>query len=104
MLEQLASGVRVINLDQTWLSDTNFLRRKWRFRGQVNSQPSNSVAPRVGIQMAICTSGKLYCSMAQVNTDTKVFCLFMTKLAAFLNKEEQGSVGKCLLLIDGARY
>ena len=54
--------------------------------------------------MAICTKGRLYCSMAQVNTDTKVFCLFMSKLAALMNKEEWGSVSRCLLLIDGAKY
>ena len=54
--------------------------------------------------MAICTKGRLYCSMSQVNTDTRVFCLFMSKLAALMNKEEWGSVSRCLLLIDGAKY
>ena len=27
--------MRVLNLDQTWINDMNFTRRKWRYRGQV---------------------------------------------------------------------
>ena len=69
MLNLLASETRIINLDQTWINDTNFTRRKWRQRGQVNSSSLKTVTPRIAMQMAICTSGKLYCSLLQVNTD-----------------------------------
>ena len=37
ILEQLASGTRVINVDQTWISDSNYQRRKWRKRGSLNT-------------------------------------------------------------------
>ena len=30
MLGLLESGVRVINIDQTWIGETNYVRRKWR--------------------------------------------------------------------------
>ena len=30
MLSLLESGIRVINIDQTWIGDTNFTRRRWR--------------------------------------------------------------------------
>ena len=30
MLSLLESGVRVINIDQTWIGETNYVRRKWR--------------------------------------------------------------------------
>ena len=33
MLQQLESGVRCINLDQTWINTSNFTRQKWRMRG-----------------------------------------------------------------------
>ena len=33
MLDLLASGKRVINVDQTWINDANYTRRKWRMRG-----------------------------------------------------------------------
>ena len=37
MIELLQSGKRIINIDETWLNDTNFVRKKWRKRGTSNS-------------------------------------------------------------------
>ena len=54
--------------------------------------------------LAIDTAGKLYCALTQVNTDHHVFCLFMTKLAEKLTKEDRDWRASTLLLIDGARY
>ena len=56
------------------------------------------------MQLAICTSGRLYCSMSQANTDSASFCLFITKLAAKLSKEDRAWRETSLLLIDGAKY
>ena len=66
--------------------------------------PERKVSPRIAMQMAICTSGRLYCSLAQVNTDRNTFCLFMTKLAARLSKEDKYWRDNTVLLIDGAKY
>ena len=33
MLEQLARGTRVINIDQSWLGESCFQRQRWRRRG-----------------------------------------------------------------------
>ena len=104
MLAQLSSGVRVINLDQTWLNHLNFRRFKWRLQGQTHSERAGSVTPRVAVQFAICTSGRFYCSMAQCNTDSNTFCLFISKLAKKLAKEDRAWRANTLLLIDGARY
>ena len=60
--------------------------------------------PRVAMQLAICTDGRLYCSMSQANTDTATFCLFMSRLAAKLSREDKDWRTRHLLLIDGARY
>ena len=58
MLGLLESGVRVINVDQTWIGDTNFARRKWRQRGVSNSVPLSTVFPRVSMMLAINTFGE----------------------------------------------
>ena len=42
--------------------------------------------------------------MSQANTDSATFCLFMTKLAAKLTKEDRSWRENTLLLIDGASY
>ena len=54
--------------------------------------------------MAICTDGRLYCSMYQINTDARVFCLFISKLAAVLAKEDKNFRERTVLMIDGAKY
>ena len=54
--------------------------------------------------MAICTDGKLYCSMYQINTDAKVFCLFISKLTAVLAKEDKNFRDNTILMLDGAKY
>ena len=42
--------------------------------------------------------------MSQSNTDSSTFCLFITKLAAKLTKEDPDWRDNTLLLIDGAKY
>ena len=56
------------------------------------------------MQLAMCTSGKLYCSLMQENTDADMFCLFITKLATKLTADDRNWRSNSILLIDGARY
>jgi hypothetical protein len=86
MLHQLSEGTRIINIDQSWLNDTQFVRRCWKKRGEVNTMSQWAMNPRISVLMAIDTAGELYCALTQVNTDTKIFCLFMQKLANKLTK------------------
>ena len=56
-------------MDQSWINDTNFLRRKWTQIGNRCSATTHKVHPRLSLLMAICTKGNLYGSLTQVNTD-----------------------------------
>ena len=56
------------------------------------------------MQVAITSNGKLYCSLTQVNTTSKVFCAFISKLAAKLSEEDRDWKSNSILLIDGAKY
>ena len=73
-------------------------------RGQLNTVASKQVEPRVSVLMGICTDGKMYCSLTQINTDQNVFCVFISKLASKLTNEDRNWRDNTLLLIDGARY
>lgn len=64
----------------------------------------NQVTPRISLLMAISTDGELYAALTQVNTDHKVFCLFMSQLAKKLSKEDPDWRTNTLILMDGARY
>ena len=82
MLGLLSSGRRVINIDETWINQTDFRRMKWRQRGETNSLPCRQVNPRVSLLTAIDTSGRVYFAATQVNTNSDIFLLFMSKLQA----------------------
>ena len=104
MLRTLSENKKVICIDQSWLNDTQFVRRRWRKRGQVNTVSEHQVNPRASLLMAISTDGELYAALTQVNTDSKVFCLFMSQLAKRLSKEDPDWRTSTLALMDGAKY
>lgn len=104
MLHQLSEGKRVINIDQSWLNETQFVRRCWRKRGEPNTMSQWAMNPRISVLMAIDTAGELYWALTQVNTDTKIFCLFMQKLANKLGQQDKRWRDNTIILIDGAKY
>jgi len=82
----------------------NFHRRSWARAGERNTVASVPVTPRLSMLMAIDTNGNLYASLTQVNTDHRVFCLFITKLVERLNADDRNWRTNSVLLIDGAKY
>ena len=66
--------------------------------------PAKDVTPRLSLIVAIDTLGNVYLSMTQVNTDNEVFCVFLSKLVAKLQKEDAKWHTKTILLLDNASY
>ena len=66
MLDLLHRKKRILNIDQTWISDTNFVYKKWRKRGYSNSLDENIVNPRISVIAAIDTEGDMYMSLTQM--------------------------------------
>ena len=50
------------------------------------------------------TNGGLNYALTQVNTDHRVFSLFITKLVEKLNREDPTWKENSIVIIDGARY
>ena len=80
MLEKMNDSPRIINIDETWLNQTDFRRMKWRQRNSTNSIPLRGIAPRISMIAAIDTGGRVYFALTQVNTDANVFALFLKSL------------------------
>ena len=87
MLELLQQGKRVVNIDETWLNDTFFARKKWRRRGTSNSMRKKQVLPRISVIAAVDTEGSVYVSLTQVNTETSIMKIYLTELAAELDRD-----------------
>ena len=81
MLNLLNEGKRVINIDETWIPRTDFRRMKWRKRGDTNSISQKYIGNRVNMIAAIDNHGEVFLSLTQVNTDTNVMLMFLSRLA-----------------------
>ena len=55
MLGLLGQGYTIVNIDESWLNELDFQRRKWHARTASNSMPKQSVSPRLSIIAAIDT-------------------------------------------------
>ena len=77
MLSLLEEGRRIINVDETWLDDTRFLRRLWAPSDAKFTLTKKQVAPRLSIIAALDTEGKVWCSLNQSNTDSDVMITYL---------------------------
>ena len=100
----LNQGFRVINVDESWLSETDMRRKKWGPRKGTNSMRECAISMRITFVAALDTNGKVYLSLAQRNSDTDSFCLFMTRLAKVLDGEDKNWRDNSVIQLDGARY
>ena len=63
MIGLLEKGKRIINVDETWINLKNYTRRRWRWRGVINSVNTKEISPRISFFAAISTEGELYFSL-----------------------------------------
>ena len=104
MLELLRDGKRLINVDESWLNQTNFQRKVWAPKGRPASVNTKSVTPRISLIAALDTDGNAFYCLTQVNTDQKVLMLFLAYLIQRLDLETPGWRAVTWLLLDGAKY
>jgi hypothetical protein len=93
-----------LNIDESWLSESNFLRRKWRMPGCNNAVPVHMMAPRVSLIVGLSSTGDLYATLTQVNSNSSVMQVFFHHLAAKLDREDRDWRRKTIILLDGASY
>ena len=97
LLELLEQGFRVINIDESWLNEVDFQRRKWHDRTESNSLPKKTVFPRLSLLAAIDNRGSLYMAITTVNTTSEVVCLFVKQLVNALELEDPSFREKTVL-------
>jgi len=63
MLDILETDQRIINIDESWLNETNYTRMMWCPPSTPATMTSKSVAPRIALIAALDTDGKVYYSL-----------------------------------------
>jgi len=94
----------VINIDESWINETNFTRMMWRPPGAPGTMISRAVTPRLALIAALDTDGNVYYSLSQSNTDTDMMMLFMRHLIERLDQETADWRENTIFLFDGAKY
>ena len=104
ILELLEQGFNIINVDESWINELDFQRRKWHDRTESNSLPKKTVFPRLSLLAAIDTTGRVFMALTTINTTSEVVCLFVRKLVDALEQEDPNFREKTVLQFDGATY
>ena len=76
MIDLLNQGKRIINVDQTWLNESSFVRRVWAPMNGGSNVKLNAITPRVSLVVAIDTDGKVWFSLSHSTTDSDFMALF----------------------------
>ena len=69
-----------------------------------NSVEEKTINPRISMIGALDTEGSIYLSLTQVNTDTDIMKLFLSKLVKKLDSERSNWRENTIFLFDNALY
>ena len=69
MIELLKEGTLIINVDESWVAETNFTRKLWVPANAPATVPLASVTPRLSLIVALDTEGRIWYFMTQAATD-----------------------------------
>jgi hypothetical protein len=88
MFKLLDEGYRIINVDESSISESDGRRMKWRYYQQTNGVREKGISPSLSLIAAISSDGDAWMSLSQINTDSDAFVLFMQGLIAKLSKDD----------------
>ena len=94
----------VVNIDQTWLGQSDFRRRKWRPHRHTNSVAQLALAPRISVIAALDTDGEVYLTLHQANTNGDNMILFFKHLILSLDKNKPTWRKTHVWMLDNATW
>ena len=104
MLPLLRSGKVILNIDESWINTTSFIRKVWCPVDAPSTVTQRAVTPRLSLIAALDIEGRVYFSLTQDNTDQNVMLVFLRHLILTLDEERPNWRGDTIILLDGARY
>ena len=104
MLGLLQQQTRIVNIDETWVNETNFTRKTWASKDGTGNTMLNAVSPRVSMIAAIDTDGRIWFTLSHSNSDAQMMKLFLHSLTKALNSETPGYETNTYALWDNAKY
>ena len=103
-MKLLEQDKRIINIDETWINETNYTRRTWAPRDGTGNLQLNPVSPRLSMIAALDTEGRVWFTLSHANTDSNIISIFLNYLIEALNNESPGWEENTVFLWDNASY
>ena len=105
MFEIYSSNKHVVNIDESWIAESDYRRCRWVTKGEDNSLAERAVGHRVNMIVAVSSQGHVWLALTQCNTDENVMQMFLSKLAqAFTAQFTSKWRDEIIILMDGASY
>ena len=97
-------GKRIINIDETWLNETRFIRKVWAQKTGDGNTRLNAISPRLSMIAALDTNGKVGFCLSHANTDSDAMDLILRHLTTELDVDSPGWSEDTIILWDNATY
>ena len=104
MIGLLKEGRLILNVDESWISQTNFTRKVWLPANAPATVTQAPVTPRLSLIVALDSEGRIFYSMNQAATDQNVMMIFLIKLVEQLDMTLVDWRDHLALLLDNATY
>jgi hypothetical protein len=63
MLELLKEGTLILNIDESWVSETSYIRKLWLPANSPGTVPIKAISHRLSLITALDSEGRLYYSL-----------------------------------------
>jgi len=80
MLDLMKKGKRIINVDESWISETEYSRRMWTPNNSPCTITDRPVTPRLALIAALDSDGRVFFTLTHANTDSNIIVLFLKQL------------------------
>ena len=104
LIDLMHLGKRIINVDETWLNETSFIRKLWSSQGGTGNVDLRLITPRVSMIAAMDTCGKVWFTLTHSTTDSDIIALFFMQLVRALDDEQPDWRDNTVILLDNATY
>lgn len=72
MLQIYSEGTHVVNIDESWVSVSDFRRHCWNRSAAINSLAEQSMGHKVNLICAVSSEGPVWLAQTQCNTDENI--------------------------------
>ena len=94
----------IINIDETWLGMADFRRRKWALPKSTNSVERALIQPRISMIAALYSDGKVWLSLVQSNSNSRIMSAYLHTLIKKLDAERKDWRSDVVFMLDNAPY